>query len=204
MPVFSYSPGGRVQTSLIASPPIKIVTVGASTATIPATSIGFTYALCAAGGGGGNGGSICGGGGGAAGEFITGTILISELQSALALTRSQIVLAVTIGTSTSVGERGGSSTLSVGASVIAIAQGGYGGLAGTLKQGWGPAVGCTTYTGGGGTGQLAQRYDARLIAGEPNAVTTTRMNLYGDGGTGGAINSPGLLGKSGYFSIQFF
>jgi|GEM_PF-5172401 len=192
---------GMIQLSL---PPTKLTTAGSSTVALPASATGFTYVLCAAGGGGGNGGTVCGGGGAAAGEFIAGTILVSDLISTLALTRSQLILTVTIGDSTTIGERGASSTLAIGSSTLAIAQGGYGGLAGTAKQGWGPAVGCTTYTSAGGIGQTEQRFDARLIAGEPNTATIVRMNPYGDGGNGGAINAAGLLGKAGYFSVQFF
>ena len=184
-------------------PPVKITTVGANTANIPASAIGFDYVLCASGGGGGNGGTTIGGGGAACGEFIAGTILISELMSTLSLTREQVILTVTIGTSITIGERGGSSTLAIGANTIAIAQGGYGGLMGTTNQGWGPWSGGTTYTSAGGIGQIAQRNEARLI-GEPNAATIVRLNLFSDGGNGGASNAAGSLGRPGYFSIQFF
>lgn len=184
-------------------PPVKITATGSSTVSIPASAIGFNYYLCAAGGGGGNGGTVCGGGGAAAGEFVAGTIFISELMSTLTLTRVNVILTVAIGTSTAIGERGNNSTLAIGASTIAIAQGGYGGLAGTASQGSGPWSGGTTYTTAGGVGQILQRNEARLI-GEPNAATIVRLNPYGDGGNGGAINTAGLLGQAGYFSIQFF
>ena len=186
-----------------AMPPVKITTIGANTVTIPATAIGFNYVLCAAGGGGGNGGTTIGGGGAAAGEFVTGNVLLSELMSTLSLTRVQVILTVTIGASTAIGERGNSSTLAIGASTIAIAQGGYGGLSGTEHQGWGPWSGGTTYTNAGGIGQTEQRNEARLT-GEPNTTTIVRLNLFGDGGNGGASGGAGLLGKAGYFSIQFF
>ena len=207
MPVFSYSPGSSPQSNTqsipTVLPPVKITTIGANTVTIPATAIGFNYVLCAAGGGGGNGGTTIGGGGAAAGEFVTGNVLISELMSTLTLTREQIILTVTIGNSTAIGERGNSSTLAIGASTIAIAQGGYGGLTGTAGQGWGPWLGGITYTSAGGIGQMAQRNEARLT-GEPNAAAIVRLNLFGDGGNGGASGGAGLLGKAGYFSIQFF
>ena len=190
-------------TIALAIPPIKLTTIGANTATIPASAIGFDYVLCAAGGGGGNGGPTIGGGGAACGEFITGTILISEMMSTLTLTRAQVILTVTIGASTAIGERGGSSTLAIGSSTIAIVQGGYGGLTGTASQGWGPWSGGTTYTTAGGLGQMEQRHEARLV-GEPNSATIVRLNLFGDGGNGGASNAAGLLGLPGYFSIQFF
>ena len=184
-------------------PPVKITTIGANTATIPASAIGFNYVLCAAGGGGGNGGATIGGGGAACGEFVAGTIVISELMAALTLTRSQVILTVTIGASTAIGERGNSSSLAIGASTIAIAQGGYGGLMGTASQGWGPWPRGTTYTSAGGLGQMSQRNEARLV-GEPNAAAIVRLNLFGDGGNGGASNAAGLLGLPGYFSIVFF
>ena len=207
MPVFSYSRGASPQSNTqsvpTVSPPVKITTIGANTATIPASAIGFNYVLCAAGGGGGNGGTTIGGGGGAAGEFVAGNVLIAELMSTLAITRAQVTLTVTIGASVSIGERGNSSILAIGASTIAIAQGGYGGLAGTTSQGWGPWPGGTTYTSSGGVGQIEQRNEARLI-GEPNTATIVRLNPFGDGGNGGAINAAGLLGLPGYFSIQFF
>ena len=190
-------------TIALVIPPVKIVTVGSSTVSMPASAAGFDYVLCAAGGAGGNGGTACGGGGAAAGEFIAGTILISELMSTLTLTRATVILTVAIGASTAIGERGNNSTLAIGASTIAIAQGGYGGLAGTASQGAGPWSGGTTYTTAGGLGQMSQRNEARLI-GEPNAATIVRLNPYGDGGNGGAINTAGLLGQAGYFSIQFF
>ena len=123
--------------------------------------------------------------------------------STLTLTREQIILTVTIGNSTAIGERGNSSTLAIGSNSIAIAQGGYGGLAGTTNQGWGPWSGGTTYTSAGGVGQIEQRAEARLT-GEPNTATIVRLNLFGDGGNGGASGGAGLLGKSGYFSIQLF
>lgn len=201
---FQSAKSSTTTTAAPVMPPVKITTIGANTSTIPASAIGFNYVLCAAGGGGGNGGTTIGGGGGAAGEFVTGNILISELMSTLTLTREQVVLTVTIGASVSIGERGGSSTLTIGASNIAIAQGGYGGLTGTARQGWGPATGGTTYTTSGGLGQIGQRSGARLFLGEPNASTIVRLNPYGDGGNGGAINSAGLLGLPGYFSIQYF
>ena len=197
---FSYQSTAKGATSI---PPVKITAIGANTATIPASAIGFNYALCAAGGGGGNGGTTIGGGGAACGEFIAGTILISELMSTMSLTREQVILTVTIGNSTAIGERGGSSTLAIGANTIAIAQGGYGGLTGTTNQGWGSWSGGTTYTSAGGIGQIAQRNEARLI-GEPNAAAIVRLNLFGDGGNGGASNAAGLLGLPGYFSIKFF
>lgn len=203
MPVFSYWPGASSQSSPIVLSPVKITTIGANTVTIPSTAIGFNYVLCAAGGGGGNGGTTIGGGGAAAGEFIAGNVLINELMGTLTLTRSQIVLTVTIGDSVTIGERGNSSTLAIGSSTIAIAQGGYGGLSGTEHQGWGPWSGGTTYASAGGSGQISQRSEARLT-GEPNTATIVRLNLFGDGGNGGAINAAGLLGKPGYFSIQFF
>jgi hypothetical protein len=207
MPVFSYSPGSSPQSNTqsipTVLPPVKITTIGANTVTIPATAIGFNYVLCAAGGGGGNGGTTIGGGGAAAGEFVAGNVLISELMSTLSLTHAQVVLTVTIGNSTTIGERGNSSTLAIGSNSIAIAQGGYGGLSGTASQGWGPWPGGTTYTSAGGIGQIEQRNEARLI-GEPNPAAIVRLNLFGDGGNGGASSGSGLLGKSGYFSIQFF
>ena len=190
-------------TIALVIPPVKITTAGANTANIPASAIGFNYVLCSAGGGGGNGGTTIGGGGAAAGEFVAGTILISELMTALTLTRAQVILTVTIGTSTTIGERGGSSTLAIGANTIAIAQGGFGGLTGTTSQGWGPWSGGTTFTSAGGVGQIAQRNEARLT-GEPNAAAIVRLNLFGDGGNGGASNAAGLLGLPGYCSIQFF
>ena len=190
-------------TLSLSIPPVKITTAGANTANIPTSAIGFNYVLCAAGGGGGNGGTTIGGGGAAAGEFVAGTILISELMTALTLTRAQVILTITIGTSTTIGERGNSSTLAIGANTIAIAQGGFGGLTGTTSQGWGPWSGGTTYSSAGGIGQIAQRNEARLI-GEPNAATIVRLNLFSDGGNGGASNAAGLLGRPGYFSIQFF
>ena len=186
-----------------AMPPVKITTIGANTVTIPATAIGFNYVLCAAGGGGGNGGTTIGGGGAACGEFVTGNVLISELMATLAITRAQLILTVKIGDSTTIGERGNSSSLAIGSNSIAIAQGGYGGLSGTTNQGWGPWPGGITYTSAGGVGQIEQRNEARLT-GEPNAATIARLNLFGDGGNGGASGSVGLLGKAGYFSIQFF
>ena len=203
MPFSFQGKNSTASTTTTVTPPVKITTIGANTVTIPSTAIGFNYVLCAAGGGGGNGGTTIGGGGGAAGEFITGNVLISELMSTLTLTRSQIVLTVTIGDSVTIGERGNSSTLAIGSSTIAIAQGGYGGLSGTEHQGWGPWSGGTTYASAGGSGQISQRSEARLT-GEPNTATIVRLNLFGDGGNGGAINAAGLLGKPGYFSIQFF
>jgi len=195
---------GKTSTATApAMPPVKITTIGSNTVTIPASAIGFNYVLCAAGGGGGNGGTTIGGGGGACGEFIAGNVLIGELMSTLTLTRSQVILTVTIGDSVTIGERGNSSTLAIGASTIAIAQGGYGGLSGTTNQGWGPWSGGTTYASAGGMGQISQRSEARLT-GEPNTASIVRLNLFGDGGNGGAINAAGLLGKPGYFSIQFF
>ena len=187
----------------LAMAPAKITTIGANTVTIPATAIGFNYVLCAAGGGGGNGGTTIGGGGAAAGEFVAGNVLISELMATLTLTRTQVILTVTIGNSTAIGERGNSSSLAIGSNSIAIAQGGYGGLSGTTNQGWGPWSGGITYTSAGGIGQIEQRNEAMLI-GEPNAATIARLNLFGDGGNGGSSGGAGLLGKSGYFSIQFF
>ena len=191
-------------TIALALSPSKILTVGTTTITMPASAQAFDYVLCAAGGGGGNGGTVCGGGGAAAGEFVTGTILISELISALSLTQSQLTLTVTVGDSTTIGERGANSSLAIGANTIAIAQGGYGGLAGTAKQGSGPWSGGTTYTNAGGVGQVEQRYGARSFGGDPITSTNVRLNPYGDGGNGGAINAAGSLGKAGYFSIQFF
>ena len=184
-------------------PPMKITTIGTNTVTMPPSAIGFNYVLCSAGGGGGNGGTTIGGGGAAAGEFVAGNILIAELMSTLALTRAQVILTVTIGASVSIGERGNSSILAIGANTIAIAQGGFGGLMGTASQGWGPWSGGITYTSAGGVGQRSQRQEARLV-GEPNAAEIVRLNLFGDGGNGGAINAAGLLGLPGYFSIQFF
>ena len=200
---FQGAKSSTTTTSTPAIPPVKITTIGSNTATIPASALGFNYVLCAAGGGGGNGGATIGGGGAACGEFVAGTIVIAELMAALTLTRAQVILTVTIGDSVSIGERGNNSTLAIGASTIAIAQGGYGGLMGTASQGWGPWPRGTTYTIAGGMGQMAARNEARLT-GETNAATIARLNLFGDGGNGGASNAAGLLGLPGYFSIQFF
>lgn len=215
---FSYQKGTR-QTRPIAAPPIESSTSG--THTIPANAIGFIYSLSGAGGGGGAGGNTIGGGGGGAGEFVTGRVLFSEIcpymGSSIANLSIESILgaigAPGIGLNAlgfgNAGDSGGESMLVIRAIglvpssiILAVAKGGFGALGGTAFQGFGFGEDGTTYTGDGGMGELVQRNEYRSRDGPDRR--TTNLNHYGDGGNGGAIDSPGLPGKSGYFSIEFF
>ena len=203
MATFTYSSGSRPSSNSVVFPLNKITRVGLNIVSLPPNAIGFTYVLCGGGGGGGNGGSLCGGGGAAAGETVTATVLIAELLAALSLTRIQATMTVTISGAVYPNQRGGPSTLAIGASTLEIAQGGYGGLVGSPYQGWGPWVGGTTYTSAGGMGQVSQLNGTRVVP-ELGLPPIVPIATYGNGGNGGSVGAGGSVGHSGYCSIQFF
>lgn len=217
---FSYS-GGRSNpaTRPIAAPPIESTTSG--TNPIPTNAIGFIYSLSGAGGGGGAGGNTIGGGGGRAGEFVTGRVNLAELAAHMGVSIANLSIESVLGSIGApgvglnalgfgnAGESGGESMLVIRAIglvpssiILAVAKGGFGGLGGTAFQGYGFGEDGTTYTGSGGMGELVQRNEYRSRDGPDRR--TTNLNHFGDGGNGGAIGSPGLSGKPGYFSIEFF
>ena len=218
---FNYQ-GGFVRSLVpIATPPIEVTTIGSSTHSISANSKGFIYSLSGAGGGGAAGGTLIGGGGGAAGEFISGRVLIAELCELMGVSASLISIesSLGIGGASGVGltnrdygnsgDRGGESILKIKTSglvpseiIIAVANGGYGGLGGTNFRGYGFGDRGTTYTEAGGMGELVQRNEYRSRDGPDRR--TTNLNRFGDGGDGGAKLHPGIPGKAGYFSIEFF
>lgn len=212
---FSYQQGSRKRIDRL----IESTTSGIHA--IPANAIGFIYSLSGGGGGGGAGGLTCGGGGGAAGEFVTGRVLFSELCPYIGASIDKLSIESILGSIGppgvglnalnygNAGDSGGESMLVIRAIglvpssiILAVAKGGFGALGGTAFHGFGFGEDGTTYTGDGGMGELVQRSEYRSRDGPDRR--TTNLNHYGDGGNGGAIGSPGLSGKPGYFSIEFF
>lgn len=219
---FNYQ-GGLIRStsSSTFNPPIEVTTIGDSTNLIPTSSKGFIYSLSGAGGGGGAGGLLVGGGGGAAGEFVSGRVLIAELCALMGVSQSLLAIESSLGIGGAPGvgltnldygnsgDRGGESVLRIKTSglvpseiIIAVAKGGYGGLGGTNFRGYGFGDRGTTYTEAAGMGELVQRNEYRSRDGPDRR--TTNLNRFGDGGDGGATLNPGISGKTGYFSIEFF
>ncbi|MGL5062264.1 MAG: hypothetical protein ACRC62_19995 [Microcoleus sp.] len=224
MPSFVNNPG-RKRSPI----PIEYETVSTANPQIPPGAIGFTYVLCGGGGGGGHGGETIGGGGGGAGEFVTGTIVLSELAdlffgSSMSLTRQEqidsIKLIAELGQGGPAGDFldtngcgisglcGQDSPLiarcpaaAVPEKIIAIARGGYPGMGGNPLEGWSRSEAARTYTEKGGIGISAIKNEARSIVGSP---LFAELNRYGNGGNGGDRASPGESGLPGYFSIAFY
>lgn len=219
---FNYQ-GGFIRPALgtTFNSPIEITAIGNSTNSIPPNSKGFIYSLSGAGGGGAAGGLLVGGGGGAAGEFVSGRVLIAELCELMGVNAAALTIESSLGIGGvpgvgltnlnygNSGDRGGESIFKIKTSdlvpseiIIAIANGGYGGLGGTNFRGYGFGDRGTTYTEVGGLGELVQRNEYRSRDGPDRR--TTNLNRFGDGGDGGAKLQPGHSGKAGYFLIEFF